>query len=322
MNRVAIVVPNWNGADLLRSCIDSLLSQSYENFSIIVVENGSIDDSLNILKSYGKNVTILKQEKNLGFAGGVNVGIKYAIENGYTSVALFNNDARADKNWLKNLVSVLDAEDSVGIVTSKILIDNTNRLDSTGDWYTSSGMPFPRGRQEVDKAQYDNKNLVFGASGGASLYRTSLFEDIGLFDEDFFAYYEDVDISFRAQLRGWLIKYEPKAIVFHKLSATSNKLGYFAIKQSARNFWLLFIKNVPSSLVFKYFPQVLYRYIRMFAARLIKGGFFAFTSGFIQAIILTPKKLTERRSIQKNKTVSTDYIKSIIYPGKPPIPKE
>lgn len=319
MNRVAIIVPNWNGADLLRVCIDSLLAQTYSKLSIIIVENGSVDSSLDILNSYGKKITVLAQDHNLGFAGGVNTGIEYAIENNFEYIALFNNDARAEKEWIQNLVDILDGENEVGIVTSKILIEGTNTLDSTGDWFSTTGMPFPRGRGEIDKKQFDKNTLVFGASGGASLYRTALFNDIGLFDEDFFAYYEDVDISFRAQLKGWLVKYEPTAIVHHKLSATSNKLGYFAVKHSAKNFWLLFVKNVPAPLFLKYLPQALYRYARMFAARLIKGGFAAFFNGFIQAIALMPKKMVERRAIQRGRTVSIKYLDSIIYKGKPPV---
>lgn len=320
MNRVAVVIPNWDGADLLRQCINSILNQTHANITIVIVENGSKDDSVDILNSYGDKLVVLAQDHNLGFAGGVNVGINYALDHGMEYVALFNNDATADRDWVKNLVAVLDEYKEVGIVTSKILIDGTNEIDSTGDWYTTTGMPFPRGRGEVDKHQYDTLTLVFGASGGASLYRSELFRDIGIFDEDFFAYYEDVDISFRAQLRGWIVKYEPSAVVYHKLSATSSKHGFFSIHQSAKNFWLLFIKDVPSPLFFKYLPQATYRYLRMFAARLIKGGFFAFFQGFIKALVLTPKKILERRHIQQSRTVSIEYLDSIIYKGKPPIP--
>ncbi len=321
MNRVAVVIPNWNGEDLLSKCIDSLLSQQSLSHVIIVVENGSIDSSLDILESYGNSITVLKQPKNLGFAGGVNVGIQYAIDNNFEYIALFNNDAVADSLWIKKLYDAFQTNEKVGIVTSKILIGNTGKLDSTGDWYTTTGMPFPRGRGEIDSGQYDKKTSVFGASGGASLYRTSLFRDIGLFDEDFFAYYEDVDISFRAQLRSWKVLFEPEAIVYHALSATSSKLGYFAIKQSAKNFWFLYIKNVPFPLSIKFFPSALYRYSRMFAARVIKGGFWAFFSGFIKSLVLLPKKIVQRHSIQKNRTVSSAYIEKIVYKGKPPIVK-
>lgn len=320
MNRVAIVVPNWNGADLIQECIDSLLVQSYKNITIVVVENGSSDSSLEVLSEYKDRITVLSQKINQGFAGGVNIGIKYALKHGAEYIALFNNDAKAKIDWVENLVFTADKNPGVGIITSKILIGESNKIDSTGDWYTTTGMPFPRGRNEIDKQQYDNQTVVFGASGGASLYKSDLFKDIGFFDEDFFAYYEDVDLSFRAQLRGWTVRYQPDAIVYHRLSATSSKLGYFAIKQSAKNFWLIYIKNVPFPLFIKYMPFVLYRYVRMYAARLIKGGFWAFSSGFFQSVLLLPKKLLQRRHIQKTRKVSNAYLESIIYKGKPPIP--
>lgn len=320
-NKTAIVIPNWNGADLLRECLDSLLVQS-QKISIIVVDNGSVDDSLTILESYGSKITTLEEPKNLGFAGGVNVGIQYALDANFDYIGLLNNDAAADRNWAKELISVLDSNPEVGITTSKILIGDTGKLDSTGDWYTTTGMPFPRGRDELDKGQYDKLVNVFGASGGASLYRADLLRDVGLFDEDFFAYYEDVDISFRAQLFGWKVTYNPKALVYHKLSATSSKHGYFAIRQSAKNFWYLYVKNLPIKLFWKYLPAASYRYARMFAARLIKGGFWAFFNGWAHAMLKLPKKLfVDRRFVQKNKRVSNAYLESIIYKGKPPVKK-
>jgi GT2 family glycosyltransferase len=317
--KVAIIIPNWNGEDFLKRCIDSLLGQTGVNATIIVVDNGSVDKSLDILESYGKKITTLKQSKNLGFAGGVNAGIRFAIDNNHDYIALLNNDAVAKNSWLENLKHILDTDNSTGIVTSKILVGNTGKIDSTGDWYTTSGLPFPRGRGEVDRGQYDKLRSVFGASGGASMYRATLFKDIGLFDEDFFAYYEDVDLSFRAQLRGWKIKYEPTAIVYHELSGTSSKLGNFTITQSAKNFWLLYVKNVPGILFFKYLPSALYRYVRMYAARLIKGGFWAYTKGLVQAMLLIPKKFIARHSIQSSRIATTDYIVSIIHKGKPPV---
>lgn len=320
MNRVAVVIPNWNGQDMIGKCVDSLLNQQSVKPIIIVVENGSVDDSLTILKTYGDSIIVLVQKENLGFAGGVNAGIKHALDLGVEHIALFNNDAVADPDWLISLVRTLDSSKEAGIATSKILIGDTGKLDSTGDWYSTTGMPFPRGRNELDTGQYDTKTDVFGASGGASLYRASLFREIGLFDEDFFAYYEDVDISFRAQLSGWKVLYCPSAIVYHALSATSNKLGYFAIRQSAKNFWFIYIKNVPNGLFFKFLPAALYRYARMYAARAIKGGFFSYTKGFLQGVVLFPKKFSERREIQKQKKVTNDYLESIIFKGKPPIP--
>ena len=146
---IYIVIPNWNGAEFLRPCLDSLLAQTIK-CNIIVVENGSTDESDTILATYGNKITVLKQPKNLGFAGGVNVGIKYAIKNGANYVALFNNDAIAEPNWLETLVKTMQSNNNLGIVTSKIVHVNDNILDSTGDFYTIFGLPHPRGRGERD----------------------------------------------------------------------------------------------------------------------------------------------------------------------------
>ncbi len=134
--------------------------------------------------------------------------VKQCIAN-FDYIGLFNNDAVADKDWLKNLTQVLDENSDTGIVTCKLVDANNQHLDSTGDIYTVWGLPFPRGRGEPVSTKYDDKTDIFAASGGASLYRTKMLEEIGLFDEDFFAYYEDVDLSFRAQLAGWKVKYAP-----------------------------------------------------------------------------------------------------------------
>lgn len=314
---VSVVVPNWNGEDFLQQCIDSLIVQT-QNVSIIVVENGSTDDSDKILAKYGKKITVLKQNINLGFAGGVNVGIKYALENNADYVALFNNDAIADKNWLKNMVDVIQENNDVGIVTCKFLHQGDNKLDSTGDFYTIYGLPFPRGRGQIDSGQFDKDNLVFGASGGASLYNCIMLTQIGLFDEDYFAYFEDVDISFRAQLAGWKVYYEPTALAYHHIGGTSSKINGFATYQTAKNFWFMYIKNMPGHLFWKYLILAKYWYIRMFVARIVKGGSWPFIKGWFAGLVLLPKKLGERHIIQKNRKVSIKYIDSILYHSRPP----
>lgn len=223
MPKVSVVVPNWNGAHDLRDCLDSLLEQS-QKAHIIVVDNGSTDNSLELLKSKYPSVEVIKLPKNRGFAGGVNPGIKKAISDKCEYVALLNNDAVAKKDWLKYLTESLDKNPKIGIATSKIISFQNNILDSTGDIYTIWGLPFPRGRGEAVSNKYDSDVEIFGASGGASLYRVEMLQQIGLFDEDFFAYYEDIDISFRAQLAGWKVAYVPQAIVYHQISATSRKI--------------------------------------------------------------------------------------------------
>src|ERR1039458_27404 len=190
--KVAVVVPNWNGIATLGTCIDSLQNQSLRPH-IIVVENGSADDSLKLLQTKYPGVTVLVQPKNLGFAGGVNIGLVRAISDGAQFVALFNNDAVAEKDWLRNLVKAMTHDDNAGIVTCKFMDISGKHLDSTGDQYTNWGLPYPRGRGEPTSNRFDKQLDVFAASGGASLYRVKMLKEIGLFDKDFFAYYDDVD---------------------------------------------------------------------------------------------------------------------------------
>ncbi|MEI6088683.1 MAG: glycosyltransferase family 2 protein, partial [Bacteroidota bacterium] len=164
-----------NGEDTIEKCVNSLLSQTVKN-KIIVIENGSTDNSLTILKKNYPDIEIIENSKNLGFAGGVNQGIKKAVELGAEYIALFNNDAVADKKWLEELINVIKESPKVGIIAPKILSADKKHLDSTGDQYTNWGLPYPRGRKEEISGQYNSPERVFSASGGASLYRVSMLK--------------------------------------------------------------------------------------------------------------------------------------------------
>ena len=145
--RVSVVVPNWNGKDALGDCLDSLLAQT-QPCRVIVVENGSTDGSLEFLQTKYPSVTVMANKKNLGFAGGVNTGIRKSLADDDDFVALFNNDAVASKNWLKQLVADLSVNTDAGIATCKLVDTSGKHLDSTGDMYTTWGLPYPRGRGE------------------------------------------------------------------------------------------------------------------------------------------------------------------------------
>jgi GT2 family glycosyltransferase len=317
---IFVVIPNWNGAEWLAESLESIEKQSYSS-SVIVVDNASADNSAEIVKSQFPNVILLKNDSNLGFAGGVNTGIRYALENDADAVALFNNDAVAEKDWLSNLVKGLDDE-KVGIVTGKLLHLDGKHIDSTGDIYSRYGIAFPRGRNQEDIGQYDTSEEVFGASGGASLYKADMLRELGLFDEKFFAYYEDVDISFRAQLAGWKVRYEPKAIAYHRIGATSSKLGSFTRYHSVKNLFILYTKNMPGWLYWKYLPLFTYTMLRMCATSLLRGGIWAYLKGFGYFIFHLPAVLKDRHQIQKSRKATTKHINSILYKNRPPkIPK-
>ena len=315
--KVYVVIPNWNGANRLRACLDSLRPQSQEH-QIIVVDNGSVDESVELIERHYPKVHLIRHSRNRGFTGGVNPGIEYAIEQGAAYVALLNNDAVAENNWLKNLVAFLDNHTEAGIATSKICDTKKTHLDSTGDIYTTWGLPYPRGRGEAYSSKYDKDVWVFGASGGASLYRIKMLNEIGLFDQDFFAYYEDVDISFRAQLAGWKVGYVPQAKVYHEIMATSSRIKGFATYHTIKNLPMLFWKNVPAGLMPEILPRFLLLYLSITASALSRGQFVPVIKGVGVSILLWPKKMLQRYKIQRNKKVSREYISSIIMHNLPP----
>jgi GT2 family glycosyltransferase len=314
--KVAVVVPNWNGEEHLAACLDSLLAQS-EKHHLIVVENGSVDGSIKLLENYPQ-VEVIKHSENKGFAGGVNAGIRRAMELGTEYVALFNNDAVADKNWLKNLVTHLDNNSGVGIATCKFLAADGAHIDSTGDYYTVWGLPYPRGRNERVIDAYDDQIQIFGASGGASLYRISMLREIGLFDEDFFAYYEDVDISFRAQLTGWKVNYVPTAVAYHQIGGTSSKIKGFATYQTMKNQPLLLFKNVPKKYLWRVTWRFTLAHVLFFLRAFTRGHGWAALKGDIKGTALLGKAFRERRVVQSKKKVSDEYIWNLMVHDLPP----
>ena len=322
MTSVLIVVLNWNGIDDTEKCIDSLLAQTYKDFEILIVDNASSDDSLprleKIEQSNPDKINLLKNSKNLGFAGGVNSGIRYAIKENFDAVALFNNDAIADKNWLSNLVKILETHPESAIATGLLLHADGKTIDSTGDFYSTWGIGFPRSRDTATENAPESGE-VFSGSGGASLYKTSLFKGIGLFDESFFAYYEDTDISFRAQLAGHKIYYTKDAIAYHKQGATSSKIPGFTVYQTFKNLPLLFWKNVPTKLLLKVGARFALLYTLIFLNAVKKGsGWPAFKGVLANIYYFWTSALWKRLKIQRNKQVSAKYIWSILYHDLPP----
>jgi GT2 family glycosyltransferase len=244
INKPVVVIPNLNGGDEMLAAVESLEMQTLEPY-IIVVDNASTDGSADKVAEHHPDVEIIRHKKNRGYAGGVNPGLKRAIELGAKYAAPFNDDAVANKNWLKELVDYLEANPKVGAAACKVVTADKERLDSTGDYYTNWGLPYPRGRREYNLTKYDEQTDIFAASGAASLYRVKALQDVGLFDEAFFAYYEDVDLSFRMQLAGWKVSYVPSSVVYHHIGLTSGRIKGFTTYQTMKNLPLLAFKNVP-----------------------------------------------------------------------------
>lgn len=319
---VLFVVLNFNGWQETLTCIDAVLDQTYKNFHILLIDNGSHDESLEKLKKFEdhKQITFVKHPVNLGFAGGVNVGIRHAIKHGYEYTVLLNNDAMLTKDWLATLQKTME-KTGASVVTGLLLESSGKKIESTGDSYSRWGLPFPRQRDE-DVSKADESSFVFGGTAGASLYKTSLFEDIGLFDETFFAYFEDTDISFRAQLAGHKAYYEKDAIAYHDHGTTSGKMPGFTVYQTFKNLPLFFWKDVPLPMLFSTGWRFFGCYALMYIRAVLRGQFLIATKGFLKHLSLLPHAFNERRRIQKSRRVSIDYLNSVIYPDLPPSNKK
>lgn len=250
---VAVVIPNWNGAALLPACLDALRCQTYPEFEIVVVDNGSADDSLAVLARYPE-VRVLRFGRNRGFGAATNAGIR-ATAGRY--VATLNNDAAPAAGWLAALVAAADADPTVGMCASQMVFAaRPDRINSCGIALDRAGIAWDLLGGEPVGA---DRGLVepFGACAGAALYSRAMLAAIGLFDERFFAYLEDVDLAWRARRAGWRCRYVPAAAVAHQHSATGGEGSARKRYLLGRNKVWLLAKNYPGAGWWRWLPLVL-----------------------------------------------------------------
>ncbi len=311
-----VVIPNWNGKKQLKKCLASL--EKVTNIEVVVVDNDSSDGSVEFIKQNHPKTLILQNSKNLGFAGGVNAGIKEALSNKADFIALINNDVTIEKDWFKHSLGILKKNSSIGTVSGKLLFRDGQAVDNTGDEYSIWGLTIPRDRDLETKGLNRPAGEVFGACAGAAVYRAEIFKEVGLFDEKFFAYYEDSDLNFRIQLAGWKAFYEPKMVAYHDTGSTSKKIPGFTTLQTIKNPTILFWKNVPWRLLPRMFPRFFLSHSAVFFSTVFNGHIYIAIKGLLGCFKSVPHTLKERRKIQKGRKVSDEYIWSILYKDLPP----
>lgn len=311
MTTFSVIIPNYNGKRFLKVCFDSLADQSFSDFEIILVDNNSVDDSIAFTKNNYPDVEIIKMKHNGGFASAVNSGIKKSTGK---LIALLNNDTEVDPDWLKEMKVAADQNPEADFFASKMVdfYDHTI-IDSCGLNLTWSGRSYNRFMNQKNSAKCRSDAYVFGACAGAAVYRREIFDKIGLFDQDFFMYVEDVDFSFRAQLYGFKCLYVATAKVFHIGSASSGgKQNPLSFKLCARNRWYLIYKNYPTGKIWRYLCKIKYSEIRYFLASVkhhyVKEYFWALGSGIINFSKIAKK----RAKIQHGRVVSIAYLDQII----------
>ncbi len=268
---ISIVVVNYNRAELLRECLLSLAAQSYSFLEILVVDNGSSDPSLGVVRSFSdERFRLLSLDHNLGFAGGCNAAIREARGE---FVALINNDAVATQEWIEELVKVIRfSGSSVGMWASKVLFFETDIIDKAGHLIYPDGQNRGRGTGEKDTGQYKVLEETLFPDGCAALYRKRMLDEVGVFDEIFFAYGDDADLGIRGRWLGWKCLYVPDAVVYHHHSSTSGRFSTQKIYWIERNRLWLAVKNFPLPLLMMSPLFTLNRWCWNFLAALLRRG--------------------------------------------------
>ncbi|MCU0520189.1 MAG: glycosyltransferase family 2 protein [Anaerolineae bacterium] len=311
--RVSVIIPNWNGAQHLPVCLDSLRRQTYPVTETIVVDNASQDASLSILRSYPE-VRVLPQTTNLGFTGGCNAGLRAAKG---TIRILLNNDTEAHPEWIAAIVKTFADHPEAGLVASKMLLfDRRDMLHTAGDYVTPDGLAHNRGVWVKDMGQYNHRGYVFSACGGSAAYRSTMLDEIGLLDEDFFFSFEDVDLAWRAQLAGWRCVFEPSAVVYHKLKASGG--GATASYYDGRNRIYTLVKNYPADLWRTHRREVVAAQwdLVIAAAKAWRGPAARATlRGIAAGILGIPRMLRKRRIVQATRgIVDRVYLERLMQP--------
>lgn len=312
----SLVIPNWNGKKFLKICLPSLQKQTFKDFEIVVVDNGSSDGSKEFIAKYYPEVKVVALAKNIGFAPAVNLGIKNSTGK---YIILVNNDTKVAKDCIKFLVKAADRKKEVGMVAAKMLNFYDPRLiDSAGDYIDVVGHADNIGRGEKDGDRFERAGYIFLVTGGGSLYKRAVFEAVGLFDDDYFAYFEDVDLGLRAQMYGFKAWFEPKAVIYHIHKATSNRNKQLTEYLQFRNMTINILKNFPSGLLVKDFNWLRILLVNINTVRYLASQGYLMAAlkadGYVLVNLL--KILKKRSRSQALKRVSSEALINNFKPKK------
>ena len=299
--KVTIIIPNYNGLKFMEPCFKALRAQSDQNFELLVVDNGSADGSVKWLEDH--QIPSIFLEENTGFSGAVNIGIRESVT---PYVILLNNDTEPQPDYVKEMVKAIERSPKIFSVSSKMIqLYHKDLMDDAGDMYSVLGWAYQRGVGQKSSG-YNNACRVFSACAGAAIYRREVFDKIGGFDEDHFAYLEDIDVGYRAKICGYENWYCPKAVVYHGGSGTSgSKYNSFKVKLAARNNLYLNYKNMP-------LLQLILNFLPILAGMAVKYMFFrriGFAPDYIEGVKEGLKTLKKTKKVRFQMARLGNYIR-------------
>ena len=291
-------------------CLNSLALSDFDSYEVIVIDNGSIDGSLEMIERKYPEVRLIKNQSNMGFAIACNQGIK-AAKGDY--ISLLNNDIEVESNWLTKLYEGMERHPECGMGTTKMMfLDQRDVFYNTGDLFHAWSAGGGRGQGEKDTGQYDKEDYVFGACAGAGIYRREFFEQVGIFDEDFFIFAEDVDINMRGQLQGFKCIYLPEAKVYHIGTATVGLYSDRYIFLCKRNDIFVLVRNYSLKMYFKYLWTILKHQFNDIKYFTYRGQGAVLVKSKLSAFKMLIPMLIRRFRIQSSRTVFDNRIESLI----------
>src|SRR5687768_15204560 len=299
---VSVLIVSWNSAANLSRCLDALRVQVFKDFELIIVDNGSTDNSIDSIQQLDLPIRIQQLQKNDGFTTANNIGAR--LSRGRWLV-LLNADAFPEPDWLEQLVKAAQDNPQFTSFSSRQIQANTPEfLDGAGDAYHVSGLAW-RQYLGYPSRDYGHEPLeLFSPCAAAAMYLREAFLEVRGFDEDFFSYFEDIDLGFRLQLRGYRCLYVPKATVHHIGSATFGERSDFAFYHAHRNLIWTFVKNMPSAMFWRYLPAHFIANIIYLVYYTLRGRGRVLWRAKYDALKKLPKFVRKRREIQRNNRVT------------------
>ena len=306
---VSLIIVHCKGREILDACLESVFTQTYRPFEVILIDNGSIDGSVDYAHKRYPDMKIISNPSNIGFTPAVNTGIRQSEG---TYIALLNDDAAVDKDWLASLVAAAQKDEKIGSCASKQMdFFKPDFFDAAGIRMHRGGFPIGRGRNQQDKGQFAGEEEVFAAHGASGFYRRRMLEEIGMFDSDYLIYNDEIDVAFRMQLAGWKCLYVPGAVLYHMGGQTwaahdKKRLVFF----TERNRIFTILKNYPLTMLFFFSPYLLkYEFdiwLRFFARLEIEP-----ILARLAVFKYLARMLAKRRAVQENRAITDDEFKRL-----------